>query len=94
MDFDLFMQAKKIKDSLLEKSCTLALQWCNENKSNLKKIKSSLEFNLRLQEYIELVREKNINQAIVYMRKNMSCFADTHLKEIQQVINCSNRIGT
>lgn len=39
MDLDLFAQAQRIQDSLDRKDCSEALQWCSENKSNLKKIK-------------------------------------------------------
>ncbi|KAJ3310598.1 GID complex subunit containing RING finger motif [Boothiomyces sp. JEL0838] len=86
VDLELFKQAQKIQDSLARHSCTEALQWCNENKSSLKKIKSPLEFNLRLQEYIELVREGKIPTAIQYVRKYLTPWSDLYLKEIQQAM--------
>lgn len=39
VDVELFTQNKKIEQSLLNKTCSLCLQWCTENKSNLKKSK-------------------------------------------------------
>eukprot|EP00842_Homolaphlyctis_polyrhiza_P005400 jgi/Hompol1/5861/HPOL_001115-RA len=86
VDIELFTQSRKIEDSLAQKSCTECLQWCNENKSNLKKIKSTLEFNLRLQEYIELVRSRSLAQAITYARKYLTPWSETHMREIQQAM--------
>lgn len=55
-------------------SCATALAWCTENKAALKKAKSTLEFELRLQEYIELVRVRtpaSLQQAISYARRHL-----------------------
>jgi macrophage erythroblast attacher len=49
-------------------------------------MKSTLEFNLRLQEYIELIRERKISEAIQYSRKHLTPWSDTHMKEIQQAM--------
>jgi macrophage erythroblast attacher len=84
VDLDLFVQAKSITTCLLNHSCQEALAWCGENKSSLKKLKSSLEFQLRLQEYIELVKERKLGLAILYSKKYLVGWSDTHLKEIQQ----------
>ena len=84
VDIDLFIVAKRLEDSLLSHSCVDALAWCNENKSNLKKNKSTLEFNLRIQEYVELVRSLKISEAISYGKKHFPSWMETHSKEIQQ----------
>ncbi|KAL3897718.1 MAG: hypothetical protein SGCHY_003228 [Lobulomycetales sp.] len=84
VDVELFTQNKKIEQSLLNKTCSLCLQWCTENKSNLKKSKSGLEFNLRLQEYVEIIRKGQIPEAIAYARKFLTPFSESHIKEIQQ----------
>ncbi|CAG8440833.1 2163_t:CDS:2 [Ambispora leptoticha] len=47
---------------------------------------STLEFNLRLQEYIELVRSRRTSEAIVYSRKYLTPWSETHMKEIQQAL--------
>ncbi|KAJ3103932.1 GID complex subunit containing RING finger motif [Phlyctochytrium planicorne] len=46
-------------------------------------IESKLEFNLRLQEYIEMVRERKLKEAISYLRKWLTPFNDVFMKEIQ-----------
>jgi len=70
---------------LSNQSCTEALAWCSENKSKLKKLESTLEFNLRLQEYIELIKQHRLHDAINYARKHFGNWVDVHLKEIQKV---------
>jgi macrophage erythroblast attacher len=58
VDVDAFVACHKIERSLREeKSTTLALNWCKENAKELKKHGNYLEFELRLQQYIELVRQ-------------------------------------
>ncbi|KAJ3228058.1 GID complex subunit containing RING finger motif [Chytriomyces hyalinus] len=83
VDIELFSQSKMIEDALKRRSCAECLQWCKENSSGLKKIKSHLEFNLRLQEYVELVRSQNLTAAITYLKKHLTPCADVHLKEVQ-----------
>lgn len=86
VDTQLFEEIAKVEDSLypptwkprsgstLKPSCALALAWCSENKAMLRKIKTPLEFNLRLQEFIELTRvrsSESIREAISYARRHL-----------------------
>lgn len=58
VDVDAFVACHKIEKSLREgRNTTLALNWCKENGQTLKKMGGNLEFELRLQQYIELVRQ-------------------------------------
>jgi macrophage erythroblast attacher len=58
VDVDAFVACHKIEASLREGMSTgLALEWCKEHGKELKKGGSMLEFELRLQQYIELVRQ-------------------------------------
>lgn len=58
VDVDAFVGCHRIERSLREgMSTTLALEWCKEHGKELKKAGSMLEFELRLQQYIELVRQ-------------------------------------
>ncbi|TFK73498.1 hypothetical protein BDN72DRAFT_814449 [Pluteus cervinus] len=84
VDIDLFTDIRRIEDALLRHSCTEALAWCTENKSALRKIKSTLEFDLRLQEYIELSRVRKAPEAIAYSRKYLLPWQETHLAQVQQ----------
>ncbi|KAE8348619.1 CTLH/CRA C-terminal to lish motif domain-containing protein [Aspergillus coremiiformis] len=56
VDLNVFVQCQRISESLRHGETKDALQWCNENKAALKKSQHNLEFELRLQQYIEMVR--------------------------------------
>ncbi|PKI83137.1 Fyv10p [Malassezia vespertilionis] len=81
VDFPVFSQIRKVKESLVPDkvsgrapSCSLALAWCTENKTALRKFKSTLEFDLRLQEFIELTRSRtscSLRDAVVYAQKQL-----------------------
>lgn len=58
VDVDAFVACQRIERSLREGMTTgLALEWCKEHGKELKKGGSKLEFELRFQQYIELVRQ-------------------------------------
>lgn len=78
-----------------------ALAWCNENKTQLRKMKvseylvlssrdshqysqSTLEFDLRLQEYVELARARKTHEAMAYSKKYLASWHDTHPQQIKQ----------
>lgn len=86
VDIDVFHEAKKVIDALQSKEVGHALAWCADNKSKLKKSKSKFEFQLRLQEFIELVRADNNMRAITYARKYLAPWGASHMKELQRVM--------
>ncbi|KAG6811406.1 hypothetical protein H0H92_007599 [Tricholoma furcatifolium] len=88
VDIELFMDIRRIEQALLRNNCTEALAWCNENKVALRKIKvraerSSLEFDLRLQEFIELSRARRSQEAMAYAKKYLNPWQETHLQQIR-----------
>ncbi|KAF9170617.1 Golgi transport complex subunit 4 [Mortierella sp. AD010] len=86
VDIELFAQSAKVEQALVRQSCTECLQWCKENNSGLKKIKSTLEFSLREQEFIELARERRSQEAIAYVKKYLIPWQETHMKEISHAM--------
>ncbi|KIK68605.1 hypothetical protein GYMLUDRAFT_68454 [Collybiopsis luxurians FD-317 M1] len=84
VDLDLFSDIRRIERALSDHSCAEALAWCSENKASLRKVKNTLEFDLRLQEYIELCRANKQPEAIQYLQKHLILWQDTHLSQIQQ----------
>ncbi|KAI0760120.1 CTLH/CRA C-terminal to lish motif domain-containing protein [Fomes fomentarius] len=84
VDIDLFSDIRRIEEALNRKSCTEALAWCSENKAALRKLKNTLEFDLRLQEYIELARARKTLEAIAYSKKHLLPWSDTHYNQIVQ----------
>jgi hypothetical protein len=49
-------------------------------------VQSKLEFKLRLQEFIELVRGDWMIEAIMYARKHLASWGATNMKELQQAM--------
>ncbi|RKP08756.1 CTLH/CRA C-terminal to lish motif domain-containing protein [Thamnocephalis sphaerospora] len=72
VDSGLFDQAQAIAHSLLDGNASEALKWCADNKNGLRKIKNTLEFQLRLQEFIELVHKGQKLDAIMYARTHLN----------------------
>ena len=84
VDLDVFAECHRISDALLNGSSAACLAWCTDNRSALRKIESGLEFELRLQEYIELIRDGRSFAAVTYMRKHLVPHADRFLSTIQR----------
>ncbi|ODQ52473.1 hypothetical protein SAICODRAFT_93328 [Saitoella complicata NRRL Y-17804] len=87
VDVEVFVKARGVERSLrAERGVGEALGWCGENRKVLVKngIGSDLEFELRLQEFIELVRADKKLEAIAYYRKHLTPHAATHMPRIQQ----------
>ncbi|KAK4099040.1 hypothetical protein N658DRAFT_509090 [Parathielavia hyrcaniae] len=81
VDIDTFVVMSKIRKSLEAGSVQEALAWCNENKKELRKMQSNLEFMLRCQQYIEMMRigsTPKMLEAISHARKHITPFNDTY----------------
>eukprot|EP00271_Cylindrocystis_brebissonii_P003591 TRINITY_DN14734_c0_g1_i1.p1 TRINITY_DN14734_c0_g1~~TRINITY_DN14734_c0_g1_i1.p1 ORF type:complete len:411 (+),score=105.09 TRINITY_DN14734_c0_g1_i1:297-1529(+) len=85
-DTAIFVDARKVIDALRRHDCSEALAWCSANKYRLKKSKSSLEFQLRIREMLELVRAEKMLEAIQHARKHLAPWGLTHMKELQQAM--------
>jgi len=72
IDLELFLIARDVENSLKNKSLTLCLQWCHNNKSKLKKLSSTLALNLRIQEFVELIKKGLRRDAVAYARNHFS----------------------
>ncbi|OAA38598.1 negative regulation of gluconeogenesis [Metarhizium rileyi] len=87
VDIETFVNMSRIRDALLNGSVTEALAWCTDNKKELRKMESKLEFMLRLQQYIELIRtqsEPKLLEAIAHARKYLIPYWKTYSKEVSQ----------
>ncbi|CAI7599032.1 unnamed protein product [Penicillium bialowiezense] len=72
VDLGVFTQCQRVVESLRRRETKEALQWCAENKAALKKTQNNLEFELRLQQYIEMVRTQDRLkkvEAIIHAKK-------------------------
>ncbi|WXC49036.1 hypothetical protein QX201_008727 [Fusarium graminearum] len=87
VDVYTFVAASRIRDSLMRESVVEALAWCTENKKELRKMDSKLEFMLRFQQYIELVRSQSpskVNEAIAHAKKHLIPYRTTFRREVKQ----------
>ncbi|GBG24600.1 Macrophage erythroblast attacher [Hondaea fermentalgiana] len=64
-----------------------ALAWCQDNKSKLRRLDSSLEFALRKFRFLEFANGGKHIEAVAYARKHLATFAADHLEEIQQAVS-------
>jgi hypothetical protein len=87
VDVETFVQMSRIRESLRSGRVTEALAWCTENKKELRRMESNLEFMLRFQQYIELVRtqdQSKLLESIAHAKKYLLPFKDSYPKEVQQ----------
>lgn len=85
IDADELRECFQIEQSLRrDHSIKDCQNWCKENRQFLKKIRSSLEFEIRLQHFIELARSGDQTQAIAYFRTELSQKSDENYTKIQQ----------
>ncbi|KAI9818532.1 MAG: GID complex subunit containing RING finger motif [Pycnora praestabilis] len=87
VDVDVFVQCHRIEQCLRDGTTQECLAWCNENKHSLKKVNSNLEFELRLQQYIELVRSGQtvkLLEARQHGIKFLAPYRDSQLAEIHR----------
>jgi len=85
-DIEVFLAAKEVEETLSKGDSSKCLNWCHENKSKLRKLKSNLEFNVRLQEFIENVKAGKRSDAVKYARKHFSTDEPEQLELVKQVM--------
>lgn len=81
-NLDIFQTTRDVEEDLRQHQTTKCIAWCNDNKSKLRKINSTIEFQLRVQEFVELIRADRRMDAVKHAQKYMSAFAKEQLKEI------------
>ncbi|KAE8382124.1 protein fyv10 [Aspergillus bertholletiae] len=87
VDLNVFIQCQRVAESLRRGESKDALQWCNENKAALKKSQHNLEFELRLQQYIEMVRTRDkgkLVEAMAYAKRFLSPYIESQSTEIHR----------
>ncbi|XP_072935743.1 E3 ubiquitin-protein transferase MAEA isoform X2 [Epargyreus clarus] len=80
---DIYAAAAEVEAELSARRTARCLQWCADNRSKLRKLNSTMEFKIRIQEFVELVREDRRLEAVRYAKKHFSSYEDGQLQEIQ-----------
>ncbi|KAK7109494.1 E3 ubiquitin-protein transferase MAEA-like isoform X2 [Littorina saxatilis] len=83
---ELFMTSREVEESLKRKETAACLAWCYENRSKLRKFKSTLEFNIRKQEFVELIRNGSGLEAVKHARKYFNGVEEEQFPEVQKVM--------
>jgi len=84
---EVFLTAREVEESLAREELEKVLAWCHDNKSRLRKLKSSLEFQVRLQEYLELVKKGHKLEAVRHAKKFLCTETELeHLAVVQQAM--------
>jgi macrophage erythroblast attacher len=86
VDIDVFLSAHEIVAALEQQNTEPALRWCSENGPKLRRLNHPIEFKLRMQGFIELVRQDKKSDALLYARTQLSPMAADHVQEIQQAM--------
>ncbi|MCJ1275628.1 GID complex subunit containing RING finger motif [Puttea exsequens] len=84
VDLDLFVQCHRIEESLRQRNTQECLSWCVEHRPMMKKLDNRLEFELRLQQCIELRRNGQIIEARQHARKYLTQNASRYPLEVNK----------
>lgn len=77
------MVSREVETSLANHETARCVGWCYDNRSKLRKLGSTMEFNLRVQEFVELVRQDRRLDAVKHARRCFTNYDDYQLQEIQ-----------
>lgn len=85
-NLSVFVAAKEVAESLARHEPTKCLEWCYENKSKLRRIRSTLEVKVRRMEFVELVRRGQRLEAVKYARKHFGGLDKDQLDEMTRLM--------
>lgn len=85
-NLDIFLVARNVELTLAQQQTQAALAWIHDHKSKLRKIKSTLEFHLRQQEFVELIRADRRMDAVRHARKYLTSIDDVPWEEVQHAL--------
>lgn len=83
-NLDIFHVTREVEKDLGQHKTAKCIMWCIDNKSKLRKINSDIEFKLRTQEFIELIRSDQRLMAVKHAQKYFPAFEQDQLNEIKK----------
>lgn len=84
LDYDILLAANRISKSLtVDHNLEPLLHWIGENKVFLKKNRSFLEFEARLQDYVELLKAGDYKSAIGRFQKFLLPFVESNYSDLK-----------
>jgi macrophage erythroblast attacher len=86
-NIDIFQVSREVEKDLAQHNTSKCILWCIDNKSKLRKINSDIEFKLRQQEFIELIRKGERLNAVKHAQKFFPAFEqEDQLLEIKKTM--------
>lgn len=85
-NIDIFQVSREVERDLAQHNTAKCILWCIDNKSKLRKINSDIEFKLRQQEFIELIRKDERLNAVRHAQKFFPAFEQDQLLEIKKTM--------
>lgn len=85
-DISVFLENERIAAELLKHDVGPAINWCVTHKTKLGNMKSTLEMELRIQEFIELVKECNYTSAMAYAEQHFAKYMEESPLLIKRVM--------
>ena len=77
LDFDLYSNFNQVFISIVtDHQLTLIIAWFNENRTNLKKLNSNLEFEINYCKFLSLIDQGDVNEAIKFSQLNLSKYGN------------------
>ncbi|KAL8997491.1 MAG: hypothetical protein Q9169_003271 [Polycauliona sp. 2 TL-2023] len=84
VDLEVFVQCHEVEEKLRRGSIQECLAWCSEHRELTRKTNNSLEFELRLQQFIELRRKGLLPEAQQHAQKFVSSNMRQNNPEVQR----------
>lgn len=81
-NIDIFQVSREVEKDLAQHNTAKCILWCIDNKSKLRKINSDIEFKLKQQEFIELIRKGKKTPTMQTVNSNYCFF-------FRRTIECS-----
>lgn len=86
VDLDVFREAHGIVEAFRNHDVGPALEWCNENRSKLKKLASPFETHLHMQCFVEFILHGKSLEAVQYVREHVQAADFALCPELQCIM--------
>lgn len=86
-DMPIFLENEEIAKSLHNHDIEPAIKWCTTHKTKLGNMKSTLEMELRIQEFVELIKVSKFSDAVAYGRKYLTKYMDEAPELMKRVVS-------
>ena len=86
VNMEIFLSVRDVEISLRQHSTSKALAWCAENRSRLKKHRSNFEFNLHMQDFVEMIKRGQRKEALEFARKHFRQVDQEQLPDLQKMM--------